>query len=244
MRKLFFPLLVFLSIAGMAQTTHRTDSLPHALMINLSSFVFKTISLQYERKLSHKRSITLGIKYGPESSSFLKQEVDDLFDGTNIHFYGLNTGNLAITAGYRFYFGKSVYRGFYLSPYLRYANVKLNGPVVYDDGSTVKDGVFHANIHSVSAGAMIGASYHIAGRWMLDCWIAGAHLGYEWAHLSYTPVSDLSANDMRSINTVLKGLKVPYTSFTYDVKPSLVTVNTTGLWAGSVSLGLVLAYRF
>ena len=244
MRKLFFSLFLLIGLSCFAQTAQRTDSLKHAVKINLSSFVFKTISLQYEKKISHKRSITLGIKYGPESSSFLKKQVDDLFDGTKIHFYGLNTGNLAFTPGYRFYSGKGVYHGFYLSPYLRYANIKLNGPVVYDDGSTVKDGVFRANIHSVSAGVAIGASYSISHGWMIDCWIAGAHLGYEWAHLSYTPVSDLSANDMRSVTTVLKGLKVPYTSFTYDVKPSQVTVNTTGLWAGIPSLGFIVAYRF
>lgn len=244
MRKLLFSLFLFPGMSCMAQNAHQTDSMPHALKINLSSFVFKTISLQYERKVRNKRSVTLGIKYGPESSSFLKQQVDDLFDGTNIHFYGLNTGNLAITPGYRFYFGKEVYRGFYLSPYLRYTNIKLNGPVVYDDGSTVKDGIFRANIHSVSAGVMVGSSYRISGKWMIDLWIAGAHLGYEWARLSYTPVTDLSVNDMRSVTTVLKGLKVPFTSFTYDVKPSQVKMSTNGYWAGAPSLGIALAYRF
>lgn len=220
----------------------QNDSPHHLIKLNLSSLVFKTASLQYEHQTGRSRSVTLGLRYGPESSTFLKERVDDWFTGTYIHFYGLNMTNLAVTPGMRFYMSRKAFQGWYISPYLRYANISLLGPVVYDDGATVKEGLFKANINSLCVGVMLGAMHRIAGRWRMDWWIAGAHLGAEWGRLAYTPYSDLSANDQNSVNTVLNGLIIPHTSFSYQVSPQAVKLKTNGYWAGFISLGIGLCY--
>ena len=99
--------------------------------INLSALATGTFSFQYERALSNKVSLALGVKFRPSSGipfkSTIKSFLDTLSDGVAIDFINnAKVGGYAITPEIRFYLGKGAMHGFYLAPFARYESNNLN----------------------------------------------------------------------------------------------------------------------
>lgn len=162
--------------------------------INLSSLALKNYSLYYERSLTRKISFSGGWRNMPASNvgelpavKFLSEKFDEdeLINGINI----MNASANAYTGEFRFYGGKKPgARGFYLSLYGRYTDMKIGydytyeandyDPVTYEYTGTRSYNIpIKSNIKGFGGGLMIGAQWLIAKRVTFDWYILGGHYG-------------------------------------------------------------------
>ena len=218
--------------------------------VNLMAIALKNYSFQYERVLTKKISIALGVRTMPTGSlpfqnTFADQLAEDDPDlAANIK--DLKVGNFAITPEVRFYLNKKGYgRGFYIAPYYRFA--KFNSeelPITYDgDGNTTKNIKLKGDMTTHSGGLMIGAQWHLGKVVTLDWWIVGAHYGTSNGTLNGTPSSPLSANEQTDIKNTIEALDLPLTKITAEVSANNIKAIIDGPWGG-VRAGLSIGIRF
>jgi hypothetical protein len=198
MKKLIF-LVVFTvsAITGFSQNRGQNDvelkNLVKFLPVNI---LFHSISFEYERLISPKNSVILGIgiptnqsfngKFGSEPSSEIKND---------------KLGTMHIRAAFRHYTGKSMLpKGFYFEPYLKYQNI--NGKMTYTgvDESTKKThtGDFDISLNSVNAGFQLGAQFLIAKRVSLDLYFLGLEAGFLSGNTSATIDNTEDATNMKN----------------------------------------------
>lgn len=97
--------------------------------VNLMALALKNYSFQYERVLTKKISIAVGVRTMPTGSLpfqdiFIDQFGDDDPDVEST-IRDVKIGNFALTPEVRFYLNKKGYgRGFYIAPYYRFAKFK------------------------------------------------------------------------------------------------------------------------
>ncbi len=220
--------------------------------VNLMALALKNYSFQYERVLTKKISIALGVRTMPSSTLPFKDVFVDQFgisdpdDDLESTIKDLKVGNFAITPEVRFYLNKKGYgRGFYIAPYYRFA--KFNSeelPITYDgDGGTEKTIRLKGDMTTHSGGLMIGAQWHLGKVVTLDWWIVGAHYGTSNGTLNGTPSSPLSANEQTDIKNTIEALDLPLTKITANVTANNIKAAIDGPWGG-VRAGLSIGIRF
>ncbi|MBI3719007.1 MAG: DUF3575 domain-containing protein [Sphingobacteriales bacterium] len=236
--------------------THERESYGdfNVIKINLSALATNTYSIQYERALSNHTSLLLAAKYHPVSGlpfkSTLRSLLDSLSEGAGIDFINnARVGGYAITPEIRFYFGKGAMHGFYLAPFVRYENNKLdywrytlksvNQTIVID---------FNGKQSGIGAGLQIGAQYMLSNKISLDIWLAGPYLFADKIDVnSLTDLSDKTDQDLQEVkNDIEKYAKdyLPGHTVTATVSHSGATLNAKGTFYGVRALGLALGYRF
>lgn len=243
-----FPILLFLlPLASLAQEKDKSSLVgeKNIIRLNLSSLVLENISVQYEREIGRNKSILIGARFMPKGSIPFRDALEREIDNKDVQVGNAKTGNFAITPEFRFYFGKKeALKGFYVAPYLRYANFDIDGPVSYNSGLTKKTGIFTGNINSFSGGCMIGAQFRLGKSWMLDCWIAGGHIGFASGTMTYAASTPLTASEQQSMRDNLDAIDIPFVKFTYTVNQNGAVIKADGNWAGLRGLGLNIGYRF
>jgi hypothetical protein len=105
--KLFF--LTLLTFLAFANFSHAQDGKKNIIKVNLLSPIVRTGSFFYERVITDKSSLQLGLLYTGYST-----------EGTKLRGFG-------ITPEYRFYLSQSKQapQGFFVAPFLRYENLEL-----------------------------------------------------------------------------------------------------------------------
>ncbi|MEM1122353.1 MAG: hypothetical protein AAGJ18_18040 [Bacteroidota bacterium] len=151
--------------------------------LNLPNLSFGNITLNYERLLSARNSVSLHLGYiRPQTPiSVLNDafEVEDELDPAE--FSGITA-----TAEYRIYGKKKgAGRGFYIAPYARYANHKLAFNTTIDDNFTNAS----TQLSTIGIGGQVGAQWLIKDRVVIDWGILG--LAAQW----YTFKSTFTAVD-------------------------------------------------
>ncbi len=218
--------------------------------VNLMALALKNYSFQYERVLTKKISIAVGVRTMPTGSlPFQDLFVDQFGDedpDVESTIRDVKIGNFAITPEVRFYLNKKGYgRGFYLAPYYRFAKFTSEElPITYDgDGGTEKTIRLKGDMTTHSGGLMIGAQWHLGKVVTLDWWIAGAHYGTSNGTLNGTPSSALSANEQTDIKNTIESLDLPLTKITATVTANNIKAAIDGPWGG-VRAGLSIGIRF
>jgi Protein of unknown function (DUF3575) len=218
--------------------------------VNLMALGLKNYSFQYERILTKKISVAVGVRTMPTGSlPFQDIFVDQVADGdpdleSNIR--SLKVGNFAITPEVRFYLSKKGYgRGFYIAPYYRYAKFKSEEfPVDYESGpSTTNTIKLKGDIATNSGGLMFGAQWHLGKVVTLDWWIIGAHYGTSKGTLSGIPSTPLTAQEQQDIRDEIAAIDLPLTKITADVNANSVKAIIDGPWGG-VRAGLTIGIKF
>lgn len=93
------------------------------IKLNLTALPLNTFSGVYERAVSRKTAVGLGFRYMAKGGLPFIDQIESAIDDaeTSKHLTSLRLGNYAISPEVKFYLGKSVFRGFYIAPFGRYA---------------------------------------------------------------------------------------------------------------------------
>jgi hypothetical protein len=248
-------LAVTLCFGALQASAQKDDYKKNNVQINLSSLVLHNYSFNYERSIARKITVSVGYKFMPDTRigdvSLVNTITDKISDGgDDLDYKNTRTSNQTITAEVRFYAGKhDGPRGFYVSLYGRYNNMKVNYPYTYDtnSGNTV-DVPLSANLSGIGGGVMIGAKWLIAKRISLDVYLLGLHYGGLSGDVTgKTDLSSLSADDKQGLKDDIDN-KFVILDHNYvkssTVNDSGVAAHTSGPFAGIRGLGINLGFSF
>lgn len=162
-------LILIVSLNCIGQGTD-TIAKKNILKLNLSSLLFKAASIQYERVIHKKFSLTTNIIYRPKSS------FSPIFIEDNWHFIQEQYRNFSITPAIRYYYGKKQASGLYSELYMRYRNDKIS--FLHTPGSSTDGFSTVGNENMVMAGINSGVQVFKKDNLVIDFWILGVGYGY------------------------------------------------------------------
>lgn len=240
------------------ETIKKTDFLndsKNLVKISFPIFNQPAFSLQYERNIYKK--ITAGIAVGHVyEQNFLilkmitEKEISNDFVKDQIS--NIKTKIFSITPEIKIYFGKDVFKGFYISPFVRFSNYNVHFPLDYieemmeENYQTV---TFKGKFTTTTFGISVGAQWNIYKNFYLDWLIVGPHIGNAKERLILK--SDLSLNQQKGITksldliqkTLEKADGIPDINFDYNVDKNGGEVILKNPWAG-MRFQLGIGYRF
>lgn len=214
------------------------------IKLNLLALGLKNITVQYERKMSKKTTLAIGLRMMPKSglpyeSSFHNAIKDS---STQNQLDNFKTGNFAFMPEIRFYMSrKGAYHGFYIAPFFSYAHYTADLPYNYTDNGTDKTIPLSGGINTITGGLMFGAQWKIGKSVYLDWWIFGPHYGSSKGSIS--GAQSLSPSEQSSLKSNMDNLNVPLVKTTNVVDANGATLDFTGPWAG-IRSGLCIGFRF
>mgnify|MGYP000017503081 CR=1 FL=1 len=252
MKKVLFVLALFFTLQGTAQKLIGGNNI---IKGNLTSFALKNYHLSFERSLNHFMSVSASYRYMPKGSLPLQAIAKKYIDNPAINFDLFQMGNNALTFESRFYLGLQKMSGFYIAPYLRFADFDLGVPIAYTytpEGSFItptpitKTADLNGVIKSTSYGAYIGLQKQLLTKLVLDIWFIGGHYGSSNGSLKFiTPEDDkLPTPAINALQKVLDDTKVNPFEITSKVNQNGATADMKGPWAGFRGLGISLGLRF
>ena len=252
-----FTKLLFISVlaVGYGTATAQTDSVKvtgmgkNLIKVSLTSLALNTYSFSYERQIGRKISIGLGYRVMPEGSLPFKSNLESVIDDpeTFKHIDNFKTGNTAITPEIKFYFGKGVFRGFYISPFARFAKytAKLSSfEYEYDhpmDGPTTATIPLNGELKTTTGGLLFGAQWKLSKLIYLDWSILGPQYGTSKGFLKGSKA--LSQEEQDALREELEDLEIPLVDSEVTVDGSGAKVDFTGPWAG-VRASIGIGFRF
>lgn len=227
-----------------------TNSIAHAqgdgknmVKANLSAFALKGYSVQYERKLSHRFTAALNYSSIPFGTIAFQSTFERYTEGTDINLGKLQLGTSIFTPEVRLYTGKQgAYHGFYLAPYARISNYKMEVPVAFNSALMERTALFTGTINNTTGGLMLGSQWSLSKKIYLDWWIVGASIGTAKGNLVAT--TPLNPAEQQELRNQLENIDIPFTKIQYEVNSTGATVTTSGAMAGARGLGINLGFRF
>jgi hypothetical protein len=264
MKKIFTRLFIFsalvtfvISVNAQDRDSVRASVLGKNLVrVNLTAIPLNNYSISYERAIGKKISVGLGFRYMPEDNIPYVSELESAIDDADAFdkLKQLKTSNLAITPEIKFYFGKGVFRGFYIAPYARYA--EFNGllpfdfeydhdanPATADKKSTID---LDGKITTFSGGLLFGAQWKLSKLLYLNWEILGGHYGSSKGNIVGTMAELSDPNVRQGLEEELKDLEdsdIPLVEIKTSVTNKEARADLTGPWAG-VRGSIGLGFRF
>lgn len=219
---------------------------------NVAALALKNYSFQYERAVANKISVAAGLRFAPKAKVAFSSKLEDVIDNEDTwnSVKDFKTGNFAITPEVRFYLGQSVFRGFYVAPFVRYATYSVEGPFHYDitvdvSGTAVNQkGVIplSGNINTFTGGLLIGAQWKLSKLVYLDWWIIGASYGTSSGSISGK--KNMLPEEQEELRKQLNDLEdLPLVKVKSEVNSEGAKVDFDGPWA-NLRAGLSIGFRF
>lgn len=208
---------------------------------NIGSVAMRNYHFTYERSLTKHFSASLSYRTMAKGSLPFQDKLADVIDSKNINFGNFQIGGTAWTLEGRVYIGLGRMKGFYLAPYLRFANFDISAPVKYTYTSTTaptagqtfsKEANFSGKINSTSPGLLLGWQFQIATKIVLDLQLIGGHYGKGSGDLNFA--SALSNDEVNALNTSINDIKNnsgPY-KITGSANNSGALIRADGPWFG------------
>lgn len=219
--------------------------------INLTSLAFTTFSLQYERLLPHKMSVALGIKFRPNTALPLKNQINNLVIGDEedkeltTFLESTKINSFVITPEFRYYFGKTAGKGFYLAPFLRYEHYNLSSTFTFTDMNDMKTNVpFKGSMENIGIGLLIGSQFKIGERFTLDWWILGPYYSFSSKLNLKASGFNFQPEDQEILQESLEDLEISW--FKTESKVTATSANLTmkGKLGGIRAFGLCFGFKF
>ncbi len=245
MKKIFTACILF---AGLSASAQKILHGSNAIKLNLLGLPLNNYSLQYERKLNNRMSAALSFRVMPSSGLPFKNTIADAIGDNDVDVQAtvksFRMSNIAITPEFRFYIGrKGNMRGFYVAPFYRFANFKVENLVVsYTDDLNAKQQVsLSGKQQTHTFGAGIGKQWILGKMVVLDWLIFAPHFGV--GNGTFTGVSSqtLSAQEQADLYKELDDLDIPLTTKKITVNANGATMGLSGSWGGlrsSLSIGI------
>ena len=261
MKRTFTTLLFSLAIFSLTANA-QTDSLKvkdggkNLLKVNLTAIPLNNYSLIYERAIGRKIAVGLGFRYMPEDNLPFIDELETVIDDDDTFdkLKNFKTGNMAITPEIKFYFGKDVFRGFYIAPFARYAEYtgKLPFDFEYDDddnpATPEKESTIDLDgkITAITGGLLFGAQWKLSKLVYLNWEILGLSYGSSKGNITGTS-AELSNQYVREgLEEELKDFEesdIPLVEIQTGVDSEKAWADFSGPWAG-IRASIGLAFRF
>lgn len=226
-----------IAIAQTEKTTRSVDSGKNLFKINLPSLVMKTFHFQYERAISKKISVGLGYRYMAKGALPFSSSLTNIDNQLG----GLTLGNNAITPEIKFYFGKGVFKGFYIAPFARFATYKAAIDYEFEVNNSNQIIPLSGTLKTVTGGVLFGAQWRIAKKVYLDWSMLGPQFGRSNGQL--TGKRALSAQEQQELRDKLNNIDLPIGKTTATVNANGATLNFDGPWAG-IRANIGIGYRF
>lgn len=233
-------LLVIISIMSVSNSfaqKESTDDGENLVKLNLPSLAMKTINVQYERAVFNKTSVGLGIRLMPKGSVPFSSSFDSIDDQLG----SLELGNFAITPEIKFYLGKGVFKGFYIAPFLKYANYNTSINYEFTSNNVTETIPLSGKLNTYTAGVLFGAQWRIANKFYLDWSIFGPQYGFSRGSLQGTKT--LSAQEQKDLKAELDEIDLPVGKVSNTVTSNGATLDLKGPWAG-IRANIGIGYRF
>ena len=245
--KLKFSLVFFLLFFISYSILHaqKNVELNNMAKLNVSSLAFKSIHLQYERKIGKRTTLALGYSTIPTGSLAFQSFYEKQINNPRINISDFKLGTSILTPEFRYYYGKKgAFHGFYMAAYVRFGNYHIEGPISYNSTTdSTKKAVFDGNIKMISGGILLGSSFVLSKNLYLDWWIAGGSLGTASGRVS--AASDLhNPDDQDGLKKALNSTSIPLTHIENEVTATGATVTSTGTVVGIRGLGINIGFRF
>ena len=240
MKKIIIALLCLPMFAG-AQSLIGGKNI---LKWSLSSLVLKNYHFTYERSLAKHLSFSISYRTMPKGSVPFQSQLEKAINSPDINFSSFQMGNTAWTTELRFYTGPGNMKGFYLAPYLRFANFDLSAPIKYTNGTITEEASFVGNIKSTSPGLMIGWQFKIATKLVLDLQLIGGHYGNSNGNLNFTSATPLNSQEQDDLRQNLADIEPDPFKFTSTVTANGAQIKTDGPWAGIRGANISIGFRF
>lgn len=213
------------------------DEEKNLIKLNLPSLALKTINVQYERAIYGKTSVGLGLRVMPKGSLPFSSSFDSIDDQLG----SLELGNFAITPEIKFYLGRGVFKGFYIAPYLRYANYNASINYEFTSNNITETIPLSGTLNTYTVGVLFGAQWCLVDKFYLDWSIFGPQYGISRGSLKGTKA--LSAQEQKDLKEELDGIDIPVGKITNTVTSSGAVVDLKGPWAG-IRANIGIGYRF
>ena len=220
------------------------------LKFNITGVALKNYTVQYERAFSRKFSFGLALRFMPNTSIPFKDKIIETIDVTDQDTKNtikkLKISGFGISPEIRLYLSKKGYgRGFYIAPYCRYANFKIEDMLfTYENILNIKSTIsLGGNFTNITGGLQIGTQWMLSKKLCLDWWIIGAHYGSGNGEFTGTSSKTLSPDEQADLRSQLNDIDVPYSNKTVLVNANGATIKLDGPWAG-VKAGIAIGWRF
>lgn len=227
------------------------QQIPHNLIkINLPPLLLKSYSLQYERILNRKFSVSVQYRMMPETELPFKSSILKLIDNEDADTKKIidefRMSNYAITPEVRFYLSKKGFgRGFYIAPFYRYASFTSNNLNVFftDENNAEQSIKMSGKLTANTFGLALGVQSALGKHVVLDMGLIGPHYGSAKGEFNGTSSHSLSATEQNDLRDQLDGIDIPLTTKTVDVNANSASLKLDGPWAG-MRLTIGLGVRF
>ena len=240
MKKIFFVLLCLPFFAG-AQSLLGGKNI---LKWNTSSTALRNYSFTYERSILKHLSVSLSYRVMPKGNVPFQEQFADAIQSDDIDFGNMQMANTAWTIEPRIYVGIGRMKGFYLSPYIRFADFDIFVPISYNNGTGGKNNAtFEGTVKSTSGGLMVGWQFQILNKIVLDFQIVGLHLGNSSGVLDFKQPTPLTPVEKAGLQKTLNDIDPGPFKFTSTMNDYGAQIHPTG-WAGVRGLNLGIGLRF
>ncbi len=240
MKKLLF-LLLCLPLFASAQSLIGGKNI---LRWNVGSMALRNYHFTYERSILRNFSLSLSYRTMPKGNVPFQAQLEDAIESDDINFGKFQIGNTAWTVAGRLYIGLGRMKGFYLEPYLRFANFDLTAPVKYTASGVTKEADFIGNVKSTSPGLMLGWQFQIATKVVLDLQLIGGHYGSCKGDLNFTTATPLTTQEQDALRQSLADIEADPFKYTYTVNANGAQIKANGPWAGIRGANIGIGIRF
>lgn len=229
----------------------------NVVKLPVTSMIFNTYGLQYERMLTKKISVAVSGRFMPGLSSVIHDRLESAIDDPNTvrDLQSLELSGNGITPEVRFYLGRhDGPRGFYIAPYASFTkyNVGLHDFAVTLEDDRVPDEYqgeltrkfdLDGKINGFSGGLLLGAQWRLGKAVYLDWWFLGASYGTSNGDLNATSSETLTPEWQDALKERLENLDVPLLKLEPTVHAKGVDSKISGPWAG-IRSGLSIGIKF
>ncbi len=192
MKKLILTALLLPLMMVNAQKKEQTDYKNSIQFDPLNPFIFGTFEFQYERAISDKSTLLLGVGLKPLGGLITVKG----FDSPTIKTDGFKFIGFTVTPEYRWYFQKDTKAkrtGLYVGAYYKYRNVKapIIGNYTSSNTNTTSPIDVSVGLQTHSLGAVLGYKVMLSKKWYIDILIAGP--AYSLANINFKENKPLPA---------------------------------------------------